>query len=102
VEIIFSVMQKKVVTPNDFAGTTELSQTLLPFTDRYNQTARPFNWKFTTDDLTDLLHRISERDQKPATTARRSSPRRLTTLDELPEPPTKIQRSPASDQSTSP
>jgi hypothetical protein len=41
-----------VAQPNDFASTTELRQTLLAFTDRYNQTARPFNWKFTADDLT--------------------------------------------------
>ncbi len=58
VEIFFSIIQKKVVTPNDFASTTELSQTLLAFVDRYNQTARPFNWKFTADDLTSLLRRI--------------------------------------------
>jgi hypothetical protein len=67
VEIVFSVVQKKVVTPNDFASTTELSQTLLAFVDRYNQTARPFNWKFTADDLTALLRRISECEQTPAT-----------------------------------
>ena len=68
VEIFFSIIQKKVVTPNDFASTTQLSQTLLAFVDRYNQTARPFNWKFTADDLTSLLRRISEHEQKPATT----------------------------------
>ncbi len=67
VEIFFSIIQKKVVTPNDFASTTELSRTLLAFVDRYNQTARPFNWKFTADDLTSLLRRISEHEQKPAT-----------------------------------
>jgi transposase len=66
-EIFFSIIQKKVVTPNDFASTTELSQTLLAFVDRYNLTARPFNWKFTADDLTALLDRISEREHKPAT-----------------------------------
>lgn len=66
-EIFFSIIQKKVVTPNDFASTTELSRTLLAFVDRYNLTARPFNWKFTADDLTALLGRISEREQKPAT-----------------------------------
>ena len=68
VEIFFSIIQKKVVTPNDFASTTELSQTLLAFVDRYNQTARPFNWKFTADDLTALLHRINERQQQQGTT----------------------------------
>lgn len=68
VETFFSIIQKKVVTPNDFASTTELSQTLLAFVDRYNQAARPFNWKFTADDLTALLRRISEHEQQPTTT----------------------------------
>ena len=63
IEIFFSIIQKKVVSPNDFAGLDELSRTLLAFIDRYNQTARPFNWKFTASDLTDLLRRISEHEQ---------------------------------------
>ncbi len=63
IEIFFSVIQKKVVSPNDFAGLDELSRTLLAFVDRYNQTARPFNWKFTASDLNDLLRRISEHEQ---------------------------------------
>jgi transposase len=65
VEIVFSVIQKKVVTPNDFASTGKLSQTLLAFIDRYNLTARPFNWKFSADDLTALLRRISQREPSP-------------------------------------
>jgi transposase len=63
IEIVFSIIQKKVISANDFAGLGELSRTLLAFVDRYNQTARPFNWKFTASDLTALLRRISERDQ---------------------------------------
>ena len=63
IEIFFSIIQKKVVSPNDFASLDELSRTLLAFVDRYNQTARPFNWKFTASDLTDLLRRISEHEQ---------------------------------------
>jgi hypothetical protein len=35
-------------------------------TSRYNQIARPFNWKFTAADLTVLLRRISEREQQAA------------------------------------
>jgi transposase len=58
-EIFFSIVQKKVLTPNDFASLEELASTLLAFTYRYNQTARPFNWKFTAADLTRLLGRIS-------------------------------------------
>jgi transposase len=63
IEIFFSIIQKKVVSPNDFASTQQLSETLLAFVDRYNQAATPFNWKFTAADLTDLLRRISEHEQ---------------------------------------
>jgi transposase len=65
VEIFFSIVQKKVLTPNDFASTAQLAATLLAFTDRYNRTARPFNWKFTATDLARLLQRISAH-QEPA------------------------------------
>lgn len=68
-EIFFSITQKKVISPNDFASLAELAGTLLAFVDRYNQTARPFNWKFTAADLARLLHRISDREhaaQNPA------------------------------------
>jgi transposase len=63
VEIFLSVIQKKVISPNDFASLEALSATLLAFVDRYNATARPFNWKFTAADLTALLRRISESER---------------------------------------
>jgi len=64
IEIFFSVIQKKVVTPNDFDSLGQLSRTLLGFVDRYNQTARPFSWKFTARDLHDLMDRISRHEQQ--------------------------------------
>ncbi len=64
IEIFFSVIQKKVVSPNDFASLDDLSRTLLSFVDRYNQTARPFNWKYTASDLRELMTRISEHEQR--------------------------------------
>jgi transposase len=69
IEIFFSIIQKKVISPNDFASTGLLAATLLAFTGRYNQTARPFNWKFTAADLAGLLKRISvhEHAQEPVT-----------------------------------
>jgi transposase len=71
VEIVFSVIQRKVLTPGDFPGLGTLSHALLAFVHRYNRTARPFNWKYTADDLTALLRRISQREQaatsQPAT-----------------------------------
>ena len=64
IEIFFSVIQKKVLSPSDFASLDQLTATLLAFIDRYNQTAKPFNWKYTAADLADLLARISEHEQR--------------------------------------
>jgi len=58
VEIYFSVAQRKVVTPNDFTDLNEVADRLRAFEDRYNATAQPFQWKFTTSDLDDLLARL--------------------------------------------
>ena len=67
IEIFFSVIQKKVVTPNDFDSLEHLSRTMLGFVDRYNQTARPFSWKFTASDLHDLMDRISRHEKQQDT-----------------------------------
>ena len=66
IEIFFSVIQKKALTPGDFPGLGTLSYALHAFVNRYNRTARPFDWKFTAGDLTALLRRISQREQLPA------------------------------------
>ncbi|MFI1235547.1 transposase [Nocardia salmonicida] len=58
VEIFFSVVQRKVVSPNDFTDLTQAGDRLRGFEDRYNATAQPFQWKFTTSDLDDLLARL--------------------------------------------
>jgi transposase len=58
VEIYFSITQRKVVSPNDFTHTDEIVARLSAFEAHYNQTARPFKWKFTTTDLTDFLARL--------------------------------------------
>ena len=57
-ELYFSVVQRKVLTPNDFTGLDQVRDRLAAFETRYNAIARPFTWKFTRADLTDLLHRI--------------------------------------------
>jgi transposase len=67
IEIFFSVIQKKVVSPNDFPSLEALSETLLSFIARYNQTARPFSWKYTADDLADLIRRISQHEGQDTT-----------------------------------
>ncbi|MFD7283612.1 IS630 family transposase [Streptomyces sp. NPDC059862] len=57
-EIFFSIVQRKVVSPNAFTDLTQVRDRLRAFEDRYNATAQPFQWKFTTSDLDDLLARL--------------------------------------------
>lgn len=61
VEIYFSVVQRKVLTPNDFADLAEVESRLAAFERRYEQTAVPFEWKFTRTDLTKLLERLADK-----------------------------------------
>jgi hypothetical protein len=60
VEIYFSILQRKVLTPNDFASLQELQERLLCFQNYYEQIASPFEWKFTRDDLNILLNKIKK------------------------------------------
>lgn len=62
VEIYFSVLQRKVLTPNDFASTEELEHRILRFQRHYEHVARPFQWKFTRRDLRELLDRLERHD----------------------------------------
>ncbi len=58
IEIFFSIVQRKVVSPNDFTDLTQVRDRLRAFEDRYNATAQPFQWRFTTSDLDGLLARL--------------------------------------------
>jgi hypothetical protein len=58
VEVVFSVIQRKVIKPSDIGDAAALAARLLAFTGRYNSTARPFDWKFTRAGLNDLCRRI--------------------------------------------
>jgi hypothetical protein len=60
IEIYFSVVQRKVLTPNDFCDLDALAERLLSFQERYEQAAEPFAWKFTRRDLERLLSRLAE------------------------------------------
>jgi hypothetical protein len=58
-EIFFSILQRKVLTPNDLTDLDALAERVLAFQDRYNATATPFDWRFTRTDLDRLLDRIA-------------------------------------------
>jgi len=68
IEIVFSIIQRKVIKPADFADLAVLADRLCRFEDRYNQTARPFDWRFTRGDLTNMLQCL-DTDQREATLA---------------------------------
>ncbi len=61
VEVVFSVIQRKVIKPSDIGDPDALATRLLAFQDRYNTTARPFDWKFTRAGPHDLCRRIDAR-----------------------------------------
>ena len=62
IELYFSIVQRKALTPNDFGSLEELSERLLGFQARYAEIARPFEWTFTRADLDRVLARVAERE----------------------------------------
>ena len=62
IEIYFSVVQRKVLTPNDFPDLKTVEQRLLDFQSRYEEIAKPFKWKFTKKDLNKILLKLSSDD----------------------------------------
>jgi hypothetical protein len=62
VEVYFSIIQRKVLTPNDFASLAQVEDRLLRFQEHYEQAARPFQWKFTRHDLSKLLIKLKAQD----------------------------------------
>ena len=63
VEIYFSIIQRKVLTPNDFNSLDKVEEALLDFERRYAQRARPFQWKYTRQDLQALMAKLSAQAQ---------------------------------------
>ena len=51
VEVYVSILQRKVLTPNDFPDLAAVEERLTAFAARYNDTAVPFDWRFTRADL---------------------------------------------------
>ena len=63
IEIYFSVVQRKVLTPNDFTSLAEVEDRLLRFQDHYQQAAVPFRWTFTRQDLSALLVKLAAKER---------------------------------------
>ena len=63
IEIYFSIVTRKVLTPNDFSFRSEVKERLFGFQKRYQEVAKPFEWKFTRTDLDRLCAKLSYNEQ---------------------------------------
>lgn len=61
IEIYFSIVQRKLLDPNDFDSLVGLENALTAFQLRYQSVATPFRWTFTRRDLRTLLDRLRSR-----------------------------------------
>jgi hypothetical protein len=61
VEIYFSILQRKALTPNDFCCLEDVAKRLSEFERYFESIARPFQWKFTRADLNALIARMHQR-----------------------------------------
>ena len=61
IEIYFSIVQRKVLTPNDFPCLQAVAERLANFERYYESIAHPFEWKFTRADLNALMARMRSR-----------------------------------------
>jgi hypothetical protein len=59
IEIYFSILQRKAISPVDFIDLDDLATRILHFQDRYNATAEPFDWRYTRADLNALVTRLT-------------------------------------------
>ena len=66
VETYFSVVQRKALTPNDFPDLAAVKDRLLRFQQRYEKSAKPFQWTFTRRDLHELLAKLDRTPRRLA------------------------------------
>ena len=58
IEIYFSILQRKALTPNDLGERRQMEDRILGFERRYNQTSKPFKWRFTRSNLEERLREL--------------------------------------------
>jgi hypothetical protein len=69
IEIYFSIVQRKVLTPNDFDDLDQVQQRLADFERLYNEIAEPFAWNFTREKLSTWLARLSAHEAESTSLA---------------------------------
>ena len=60
-EVYFSIVQRKLLTPSDFDSLADLKHAVMAFQARYQRAAKPFKWTFTRRDLHVLLAKLKKR-----------------------------------------
>lgn len=63
IEIYFSILQQKVLTPNDFPSLAAVAERLAQFERHYEEIAQPFQWRFTRRDLNQWLEKLAAQAQ---------------------------------------
>ena len=58
-EIYFSIVQRKILVPNDFQSLADVAHRLLAFQDYYMHSVKPFSWNFDGRQLSEFTIRLA-------------------------------------------
>jgi hypothetical protein len=58
IEIYFSILQRKALTPHDVESLADVEDRILGFQRYWEAIATPFDWRFTKDDLGALIRKL--------------------------------------------
>jgi hypothetical protein len=64
-EIYFSIVQRKALTPNDFKALPEFASHLMDLTQHSRTLARSFEWTFTRAKLDSVIEKITRHGPQP-------------------------------------
>lgn len=76
IEIYFSILKRKALTPADFDSVDALQERILGFQCRYNERAEPFTWNYTRKQLKQHLQRVAQHEAAYAASQRLLEARR--------------------------
>ena len=76
VELYFSILVRKALTPRDFPSLAALREQIQRFEGYYNQAATPFRWQFSRNDLEAYIGRLARHEARYSATAAALAERR--------------------------
>jgi len=65
IEIYFSILSRKVLTPRNFKNYMSMMHAISSFIDERNVSAKPFKWKYTKEKLAELLEHLKSDGMYP-------------------------------------